>query len=211
MNRAPRMAPDERRRALIEATRPLLLEHGDAVSTRQIAAAAGVAEGTIFRVFDSKEDLVHATVLDTLTENDLPQQLAALPPDADLTTTVTAVVAKLTAHITRIRTLVVLLHSQGQHLATPRPPAHDKDHDTAPDASPRCERPDPTAVHARVRDAVAATLTPHADALRVTPQHAASALVALTFGSTHTFSGDAGLADPATLADLLLHGTRKDA
>ena len=52
----PPMSPDERRAALIDATLPLLLEHGRGVTTRQIAEAAGVAEGTIFRVFDSKDE-----------------------------------------------------------------------------------------------------------------------------------------------------------
>ena len=47
---------------LVEATLPLLLEHGTSVTTRQIAEAAGVAEGTIFRVFDDKDSLVAAVV-----------------------------------------------------------------------------------------------------------------------------------------------------
>ena len=56
------MTPDDRRRTLVEATIPLLHEHGKAVTTKQIADAAGVAEGTLFRVFDSKDDLVTAAV-----------------------------------------------------------------------------------------------------------------------------------------------------
>lgn len=44
------------------AALPLLLDHGSAVTTRQIAAAAGIAEGTIFRVFADKDALIDAVV-----------------------------------------------------------------------------------------------------------------------------------------------------
>ena len=58
--RARRMPPAERREALINATLPLVLWHGPGVTTRQIAEAADVAEGTIFRVFEGKEALIRA-------------------------------------------------------------------------------------------------------------------------------------------------------
>ena len=57
------MAPQERRSALIEATLPLMREFGPTVSTRQIADAAGVAEGTIFGVFPDKASLLRATAV----------------------------------------------------------------------------------------------------------------------------------------------------
>jgi len=57
------MAPEDRRAALVEATLPLLCEHGMAVTTRQIAEAAGVAEGTIFRAFPDKNSLLLATAI----------------------------------------------------------------------------------------------------------------------------------------------------
>src|SRR4051795_10167940 len=60
--RASALPPEERREALIAATLPLVLEHGTDISTRLIAEAAGVAEGTIFRVFPSKDDLIEAVV-----------------------------------------------------------------------------------------------------------------------------------------------------
>ena len=62
----PALAPEERREALIAATIPLLHEHGLDVSTRQIATAAGVAEGTIFGVFESKSSLVVCSVIKAL-------------------------------------------------------------------------------------------------------------------------------------------------
>ena len=56
------MSADDRRTALVDVTLPLLLEHGRSVTSKQIAEAAGVAEGTIFRVFDSKDDLITAAL-----------------------------------------------------------------------------------------------------------------------------------------------------
>jgi AcrR family transcriptional regulator len=56
------LPPDDRRAALVAATIPLLREHGLAVSTRQIAEAAGVAEGTIFNVFPDKQSLLSAAI-----------------------------------------------------------------------------------------------------------------------------------------------------
>jgi len=60
--RAAALPPEERRARIVEATLPLLLAHGAALTTRQIAEAAGIAEGTIFRVFPDKETLIAAVV-----------------------------------------------------------------------------------------------------------------------------------------------------
>ncbi len=60
--RATALPPSERRAEIVAATLPLVLQHGTAVTTRQIAEAAGIAEGTIFRVFDDKTALIDAVV-----------------------------------------------------------------------------------------------------------------------------------------------------
>ena len=56
------MSSDDRRRAIVEAITPLLIEHGGGVTTRQMAEAAGIAEGTIFRVFSDKCALIHEAI-----------------------------------------------------------------------------------------------------------------------------------------------------
>ena len=58
--RAAPLPPFERRAAIIAATLPLLRTIGPSVTTKEIAKAAGVAEGTIFSVFADKDDLVEA-------------------------------------------------------------------------------------------------------------------------------------------------------
>ena len=60
--RAAALPIEERRSAIVAATLPLFLDHGAAVTTREIAQAAGIAEGTIFRVFDDKPALLDAVM-----------------------------------------------------------------------------------------------------------------------------------------------------
>ena len=51
--RARPLAPEERRDALLDAARPVVLEHGRAATTRLIAEAAGVAlDGTVVAALD---------------------------------------------------------------------------------------------------------------------------------------------------------------
>ncbi len=60
--RAAALPLEERRSAIVAATLPLFLEQGASVTTREIAQAAGIAEGTIFRVFDDKTALLDAVI-----------------------------------------------------------------------------------------------------------------------------------------------------
>lgn len=231
MSRARALPLDERRKALIEATIPLLLQHGLGVTTRQVADAAGVAEGTIFRAFGSKDDLIHAAIGDAFGHDDVGRTLGALPTDADLRATIASIVAIVSERVTRLRALVGLFHGHSPHgdrEQTPQreqPPqeAHAPQGEHAPHAPHaeestqatagplRCARPDPRDLHAQIVTTVAAALEPHADALRVPPAHAASVVLAYTFGVLHPIAGHPDLADPDAVADLLLNGIAKEA
>jgi AcrR family transcriptional regulator len=60
--RAAALPTEERRSTIVAATLPLFLEQGAGVTTREIAHAAGIAEGTIFRVFPDKTALLDAVI-----------------------------------------------------------------------------------------------------------------------------------------------------
>lgn len=64
---------------IVAATLPLLLEHGDRVTSKQIAEAAGIAEGTIFRVFADKDEIITAVVESALDPEPLEAALNAIP------------------------------------------------------------------------------------------------------------------------------------
>jgi AcrR family transcriptional regulator len=80
--RAAALPLEERRTAIVAATLPLFLEHGTAITTREIAQAAGIAEGTIFRVFEDKTALLEAVVDAALDPS--PTNAAIEHIDADL-------------------------------------------------------------------------------------------------------------------------------
>src|SRR5918997_1406399 len=79
--RAPAMSPDERRAVIVAATLPLLVEHGTAVTTRQIATASGIAEGTVFRAFADKQELLWACLHAAFDPGSPVRALAKIPSE----------------------------------------------------------------------------------------------------------------------------------
>jgi AcrR family transcriptional regulator len=63
---------------IVSAALPLVVAHGDSVTTRQIADAAGIAEGTIFRVFPDKDSVIRAVIEAVLDREPLDRALAEI-------------------------------------------------------------------------------------------------------------------------------------
>ena len=76
------MPSDRRREAILEAVSRQVVDSEMTMTTKELAQAAGVAEGTLFRVFDSKEELLIAAFshrLEQMARNDdADGRLAAL-------------------------------------------------------------------------------------------------------------------------------------
>jgi AcrR family transcriptional regulator len=90
--RAQPLSVEERQAMIIDAVIPLLIEHGRAVTSKQIAEAAGIAEGTIFRAFGDKDTLVTAAIEKYLDPEPLRQALRSIDPALPLEKKVRAII-----------------------------------------------------------------------------------------------------------------------
>ena len=183
--RAAALPLEERRSAIIAATLPLFLEQGAAITTREVAQAAGIAEGTIFRVFDDKTALLDAVIAAALdpapTEAALEEIDAALPFEERLVAAV---------EILRQRVLYVF-NVFSAASGTTRGGA------SAPGSA---ELPGLTAI-----------FESEAEHLSHAPAEAARVLRGLTFACVHpAFGTDSPLASEAIVA-VLLDGIRTEA
>lgn len=78
--RARPLPLEERRAAIAAATVPLLIAHGQNVTTKQIAEASGVAEGTLFRCFADKAELIDAAIAAYLDPESFCESLRTIDP-----------------------------------------------------------------------------------------------------------------------------------
>lgn len=186
--RARPLPPDERRAALIGATLALIREEGADVSTRQIAQAAGVAEGTIFRVFADKESLVRAAIDAALDPAPVVAELKHIDPATPLDAKLIAIARITQGWLTSVISLMIVLRK-----------AHD------PQDAPRRGAAPSDAITPIVEQLI----EPDRKQLRVEPAELARLMRLMVFASSHPTIKDATPMAPEQIVAVLLDGVRQ--
>jgi AcrR family transcriptional regulator len=185
--RAKPLPPDERRAALVAATLPLLGEHGRDISTRQIADAAGVAEGTIYRAFPDKESLIHAALAAAFDPEPVVARLGAIDPEGSFEKRLSTAVRILQDRLAAVFHLISAFRSAGP---PERPPPHGGH----------------TMSNAAILESLAGVFAGDADRLRISPIECARLIRLVVFAGSHPRITDENPLSTQEIVDLLLHG-----
>jgi AcrR family transcriptional regulator len=168
--RAEPLSPQARRSAIVEAVIPLLVDRGAAVTTAQMAEAAGIAEGTIFRVFPDKDAVIYEALRVSIDPEPVLRQLSQIHPDANLKAQLTEAALIL---LERFQNVVALLS-----VARTIPHSGDSSHPAGPP-------PFVTVANEAINGSLTKLFERHRDRLRIEPSLAAAAFRGLILASGH--------------------------
>jgi AcrR family transcriptional regulator len=195
------MSADDRRKAILDKLIPLLLERGGDVTTKEIAAAAGIAEGTIFRVFPDKATLLFAAAKEAMNPADGQETFdEAIAGVDDLHERVVIVAGRI---LDRMRLTMAVMGAVRPYIAP-------KFHEDLHKEKPALLRPPEFVVKAQqdLHERLTGLFAPYADQLAVPPETAALALRSLTFGSARPELVMHPALTADEIADLVLDGVR---
>lgn len=211
--RAPALAPDDRRAALVDVATATILSDGEVPSTTRLAAAAGIAEGTIYRAFPSKEALLDAVVDQAFCPVPVLVALDEIDATLDLEPRLVAAVDVLQRRVKEFMALLMTMRMRGR-------PGISRDHAVcvqagrhrplAPDAvDDTCDPPGRFGrgvADTAIDDAVTALVAPDADDLRIEPAELTRLARLLTLGGSHPSLSPGDPLTPTEVVAVLLHG-----
>ncbi|MFF0867201.1 TetR/AcrR family transcriptional regulator [Nonomuraea sp. NPDC050227] len=202
--RAPAMSPERRREMIVKAALPLVVEYGTSVTTAQVARAAGIGEGTIFRAFGDKEALLAACMAEALRPDDTLAHVSAISLDLPLADRLVEAAEALRGYLARMGAVAGALATTGG-LRRPAPGGEAR---PAPGGEPRAAegggRPGSGREEsmAASREALAGLFEPERDRLRLAPERLAEAFQFLVMAAGR---GPSPLGSEE-LVDLFLNG-----
>ncbi|MGV8876495.1 MAG: TetR/AcrR family transcriptional regulator [Rhodoglobus sp.] len=179
-SRAAPLSVDDRRAMIIAAVAPVLRTHGPAVTSRQLAEAAGIAEGTIYRAFADKDDLIRASIDAHTDPAPLLRALENIDPALGLEQKMCHAVSLVRQ---RFRSVVSLMSLFGEYRK--RPPSHH---------------------HAAMNSSFAVFLAPQLDSLTLTPERVAHLVQLLAFSASMPHFDDHASFTDEELTAIILHG-----
>ncbi|MEV7039861.1 helix-turn-helix domain-containing protein [Amycolatopsis sp. NPDC051061] len=191
------MSVEARRDMIVHAVLPLLIEHGAGVTTSQIARAAGIGEGTIFRAFKDKDELFDACTAEALRPDHVLDAIAEIPIEQPLEDRLAEAAEALGAHLERMGALMGALHASGRHKQ--RDPEQRLKDRRATWKGGRSES------MAAMRGAITELFEPEKDRLRLPPEQLASLFLTLLFGGRRMAPVD-NAATTRQVVDVFLHG-----
>jgi AcrR family transcriptional regulator len=163
------MAAADRRRAILGAAVPLFIKKGAAVTTAQIAHAAGIAEGTIFRAFPDKSALLFEAVKATMDPASVSNAIRAIGTSCSLEMRLAEAAGLLRGYLDRVSAIGECLRSMSTN-STSRQGEVSK---LIKESS------------ASITSALMEFFELHRAALRVSPASAVAAFRGLVFASVH--------------------------
>jgi AcrR family transcriptional regulator len=200
--RATALPPKERRTALVRSALEIIRDRGTMPTTREIAEAAGVAEGTIFRAFDTKERLIEAIVGETF----CPAPIAAHLQDIDMALPLRERLVQL---VTVLQGRFTEIFGVMSALGLTAPPADFEVHRGCrlETGHVLVEEQDPSAQDWGQREErLLAFIEPDANQLRCTPAELLKYIRLLTFSGSHPEISQGETLSPATIVDVVLSG-----
>lgn len=186
--RAPGMSQEDRRAMIVQSALPLVAEYGAAVTTQQIARAAGIGEATIFRAFTDKDTLLRACFEEAVRPEHLVRELDAIPMDQELEPRLVEAAQALGAHMSRLGAVIGALGALARSGVGERP--------TPPGGGREASM-------ATTTEALVGLLEPDAERFRLPIQQVASMFGFLVM-SLRRVPGST--ADAPSMVDVFLHG-----